>query len=106
MKYFLMLIAVLLPHTILCDGSTESEKYQHSLTPSQSLYCNDLNPQSHLDFNMVIQSVLDDDSFNLIINKHESIMQKTFNQSVVLHRITNNFNEIIKRKFSIKKLLI
>lgn len=33
--------------------STDKEKYQDVLTPSQSLYCNDLNPQSHLDFNMV-----------------------------------------------------
>lgn len=33
--------------------TTDNEKYQDVLTPSQSLYCNDLNPQSHLDFNMV-----------------------------------------------------
>lgn len=45
---------VLLPQIIFGDkGSTDSENYSHDLTPSQSLYCNDLNPQSHLDFNMV-----------------------------------------------------
>lgn len=51
MKSLLMLV-VLLPHLISCDNS-DNEKYQQQLTPSQSLYCNDLNPQSHLDFNMV-----------------------------------------------------
>lgn len=72
MKYFLMLVAVLLPHTILCDSSTDNEKYQQSLTPSQSLYCNDLNPQSHLDFNMVNSSV-----FNVI---HTITMNHTINR--------------------------
>lgn len=61
-KPFLVLLVVLLPHTILCESvsSTDSDKYLQQLTPSQSLYCNDLNPQSHLDFNMV--KILSDDS--------------------------------------------
>lgn len=54
MKSLLMLV-VLLPHMIVCDSNTDTEKYQQQLPPSQSLYCNDLNPQSHLDFNMVKQ---------------------------------------------------
>lgn len=49
MKPMLMLFA-LLPHIF---AQTEKEKYQEILTPSQSLYCNDLNPQTHLDFSMV-----------------------------------------------------
>lgn len=53
MKSLLMLV-VFLPHMISADSSTDNEKYSQQLTPSQSLYCNDLNPQSHLDFNMVI----------------------------------------------------
>lgn len=61
-KPFLVLLVVLLPHTIFCESvsSTDSDKYLQQLTPSQSLYCNDLNPQSHLDFNMV--KILSDDS--------------------------------------------
>lgn len=52
----LFMLFVLLPHMIVGDkdSGTDNEKYSHDLTPSQSLYCNDLNPQSHLDFNMVI----------------------------------------------------
>lgn len=50
MKPILMLFAFL-PHMIV--SQTEKEKYQEIMTPSQSLYCNDLNPQTHLDFNMV-----------------------------------------------------
>lgn len=48
----LWMLVVLLPHMITCDNS-DVEKYQQQLPPSQSLYCNDLNPQSHLDFTMV-----------------------------------------------------
>lgn len=65
MKSFLMLV-VLLPHMILCDTNTDNEKYQQQLTPSQSLYCNDLNPQSHLDFNMVNLKIPADDSWTTI----------------------------------------
>lgn len=71
-----MLLAVLLPHMIVCESSTDSEKYQLGnpsfSNPSQSLYCNDLNPQVHLDFSMVIQV------FTMtitIIRKRQSIMQ-------------------------------
>lgn len=55
MKSMLLFLAVV-PQMIFCSktpDTTDNEKYQDVLTPSQSLYCNDLNPQSHLDFNMV-----------------------------------------------------
>lgn len=55
MKSILMLLAVA-PQMIFglkTPETTDNEKFQEPLTPSQSLYCNDLNPQSHLDFNMV-----------------------------------------------------
>lgn len=53
----LLLFVVALPQIILCDttsSSNDNEKYsQHPQMPQSSLYCNDLNPQMHLDFNMV-----------------------------------------------------
>jgi hypothetical protein len=59
MKTLLVLLAVL-PQLILSDNANndninnDNEKYtQNHLTPTSSLYCNDLNPQMHLDFNMV-----------------------------------------------------
>lgn len=59
-RFFVCIL--LLPQIIFGDkgsisSNTDSEKYSHDLTPSQSLYCNDLNPQSHLDFNMVMKSL-------------------------------------------------
>lgn len=55
MKSFLMVVALLSP-LITCDVTVPNEKYQRSNLPaSDSLYCNDLNPQSHLDFSMVKQ---------------------------------------------------
>ena len=56
MRSFLILV-VALPQLIWCDTtiSNDNEKYtnQHPEMPGQSLYCNDLNPQMHLDFTMV-----------------------------------------------------
>ena len=60
----LLIFAVVLPQIIYCDNANvnlnansnnDNEKLTQGshLTPSQSLYCNDLNPQMHLDFNMV-----------------------------------------------------
>ena len=48
----MLFFAVLLPHMIMTQ-TTENEKYQQVMTPSQSLYCNDLNPQTHVDFTLV-----------------------------------------------------
>lgn len=63
MRSFLMFVVVL-PQIVFCDNANlhdanpntnnDNEKYTQNnhLAPS-SLYCNDLNPQMHLDFNMV-----------------------------------------------------
>jgi hypothetical protein len=59
MRSLLVLLAAALPQLALCDNAkdnnnNDNEKYtQTHLQPSSSLYCNDLNPQMHLDFNMV-----------------------------------------------------
>lgn len=49
----LFMLAVLLPQLVVSDSTGDTEKYQSPIQSSSSLYCNDLNPQSHLDFNMV-----------------------------------------------------
>ena len=57
----LLIFAVVLPQIVFCDNeinansNNDNEKLTQGshLTPAQSLYCNDLNPQMHLDFNMV-----------------------------------------------------
>jgi hypothetical protein len=60
----LLILAVVLPQIVFCENenvnlnansNNDNEKFTQGshLTPAQSLYCNDLNPQMHLDFNMV-----------------------------------------------------
>jgi hypothetical protein len=60
----LLILAVVLPQIVFCENeisnlnpnsNNDNEKLTQGshLTPGQSLYCNDLNPQMHLDFNMV-----------------------------------------------------
>jgi hypothetical protein len=55
MRSFLVVLVVVCPHLIVCESTTnDNEKYIDSgKMPTDSLYCNDLNPQMHLDFNMV-----------------------------------------------------
>lgn len=53
----LLMLVVALPQ-IFCDNpsTNDNEKYTQTHIPTHmqsSLYCNDLNPQMHLDFNMV-----------------------------------------------------
>lgn len=81
MRRFVLLL-VLLPRMIVGDkdsSTTDNEKYMHDLTPSQSLYCNDLNPQSHLDFNMVIDTRNYSQRWRTVINYAISLTSRLIN---------------------------
>lgn len=64
MRSLLIFVVVLLtPQIVFCDSeniknNNDNEKYMQNLPNNQqSLYCNDLNPQMHLDFNMVMMKL-------------------------------------------------
>lgn len=66
----LLVLLVALPQLILCDNANNNdnnEKYTqpHPNVPTSSLYCNDLNPQMHLDFNMVNFEISCDHSIDI-----------------------------------------
>lgn len=80
MRSLLMLVVAALPQLISCDSvaNNDNEKYTQPNMPQSSLYCNDLNPQMHLDFNMVI--------FALFSVRCRAITQLTFDSASPLSR--------------------
>lgn len=84
------MLVVALPQ-IFCDdaNSNDNEKYTHTNMPS-SLYCNDLNPQMHIDFNMVnlirVISQLTFDSFVIFYTHTPDIFNKKFAASLGANR--------------------
>ncbi|KAG5680026.1 hypothetical protein PVAND_009559 [Polypedilum vanderplanki] len=87
----LLVLLVALPQLIFCDNANnnnnnnnnDNEKYtQNHLTPQSSLYCNDLNPQMHLDFNMLMGLWYGSE----IITHHETEAYETvYDSCVVVH---------------------
>ncbi|XP_070504517.1 uncharacterized protein [Chironomus tepperi] len=89
----LLILAVVLPQIVFCENenvnlhansNNDNQKLTHGshLTPAQSLYCNDLNPQMHLDFNMLMGLWYGAE----IITHHESEAYETvYDSCVVVH---------------------
>ncbi|CRL04205.1 CLUMA_CG017302, isoform A [Clunio marinus] len=77
MKLFWM-IAAFLPCMILGDTLTASEKYM----TSHSLSCNDLNPQTHLDFSMLMGLWY---GAEIITHHEENAYETLYESCVVVH---------------------